>query len=100
MTDKRCKIHPGAEPKLQVNEVGSRHYGKWICSECDKWLTHAKNPGTSQALAVRQGKIREMLLESIFSDDDLKKLLPLYSTAHLNLVQQNIYDTFLLRTDV
>ena len=84
MTDKRCIILPEEEPRLEVNPEGSRHYGKWVCGECGKWLTHAKMPKTVEELEERQRKIREMI-RSDLTDDELHRLLKLYNKPHLGV---------------
>ena len=85
MTDKKCSQHREAESKLVVNPEGSRHYGKWCCSQCDKWLSHAKTPKNTEDMKKRQLEIREMVKNIKFTDVDLHRLLKLYNKTHLGV---------------
>jgi hypothetical protein len=100
MTTKRCKVHEWADVKLELTP-DLKHYGKWVCSECDKYIVWAKNPQTETKLKERQEQILGMVwndeLQNLFflSKDKLKVLMSLYMVPHLNLVQQQQYDAIL-----
>jgi len=92
MTDKRCKMHKDRIPKLIVNEPGSYHYGNWICSECSKYITHAKSPKTTEAVRARQKSILDKILSTPNMDRvDLDFLCSIYMIGTLNLVQEACY---------
>lgn len=97
MTTKVCKDHPELEPVLVENPVGSKHYGTWRCSECNKWITHAKQPSTIKSVEERQKTIRSMILSNDFDESELTKLLTLYNVSHLNLVQENLYNDYCMK---
>lgn len=97
MTTKVCKDHLELEPVLVENPVGSKHYGTWRCSECDRWLSHAKRPSTVKSIEERQSKIISMILSNDFNEQQLRKLLPLYDVPHLNLVQENLYTEYCMK---
>lgn len=93
MTDKRCNIHRETEPILKVNPEGSYHYGKWVCPECNKYVTHARQPKTNLEVNERQKAIRKYIIEEgIESDKELHRILSMYNTSRLNLVQQELYN--------
>ena len=93
MTEKRCKDHLDPEPILIVNPVGSKHYGKWVCPVCKRWINHARQPKTTAEMEERQEKIRYLILNNCIEDEaELHKLLLLYNLTHLNLIQQPIYE--------
>ena len=94
MTTKRCKVHEWADVKLELTP-DLKHYGKWVCSECDKYIVWAKNPQTETKLKERQEQILDMVWKNELPRDTLKVLMSLYMVPHLNLVQQQKYDAIL-----
>lgn len=94
MTDKVCKEHPEAGVIMVANPPDAKHHGTWRCVKCDRWLTHAKKPSTTQELESRQKFIRSIIMhENIreISEADLIRLLNIYGATHLNLVQEKEY---------
>jgi hypothetical protein len=90
--DKRCPNHQDADIELVVNPSGSHHYGKYVCSECSKFISHARKPTTSHALEKRQQEIYPFIKARVMSDADLKFILSIYNIPHLNLVQERRYN--------
>jgi hypothetical protein len=88
-TEKRCKHHSDGEVKLVLTPDGC-HHGKWVCSECEKFVVWSKSPKTSEELDQRQNEIRDLMRESCLGmdDDDLHKLLKLYTKPHLSPFDQ------------
>jgi len=92
--DKTCKAHPEAEPVLQVNPAGSTTYGKWLCGECRKYISHAKFPKNDEEANERQAVIRDYLrvmlaVESI-DDNELHAILVMYNAGRsINYSQQD-----------
>ena len=94
MTDKVCKEHPEAGVIMVVNPPDAIHYGTWRCVKCDRWLTHAKRPSTTKEMEERQRFIRSIIMHADYDEADLIRLLNLYGLPHLNLVQQQTYQTY------
>ena len=90
MTDKRCPTHQESEPVLVLTPK-IRHYGRWVCSICDKHIVWARSPKTNEQMEQRQKQIRRILQENVIEDDDfLHKLLTLYSKPHIDVKEKNI----------
>ena len=90
-TDKRCKEHPESDVKLVLTPT-TMHYGKWVCAECDKYVVHAKSPKTAEEMQRRRKEIIEFIEKHRPTGANLSFLCSVYSTAHLNLVQQGKYN--------
>lgn len=86
-TDKRCGAHPSAKLNL-VLTPDIKHYGKYVCAECGKFIVWAKTPTTSYALADRQREIVRLLMQKRFNDRDTAMLCKLYSIVHLTGLQE------------
>jgi len=94
-TDKRCSRCPGAIPILVLTpEI--RHYGKFVCPACTRFLTWARDPRTNANMQARQAEILEFVLDNPVSADELKFLFEIYGTAHLNLIQKTRYENILM----
>ena len=101
--DNRCSTHSNEDIVLVKNEPNAKHYGKWVCAdpECSKFVRWAKQPKTTDALVERQNNII-IILGQLYERDKSDKtdktqktirfILSIYSTVHLNLVQQSTYD--------
>ena len=86
-TDKRCPLHPDAKISLVLTpEI--KHYGKYVCEECGKFLVWARTPKSSYALADRQREIVRLLMQYKFSETDTRMLCKLYNMVHLTGLQQ------------
>jgi hypothetical protein len=86
-TDKRCPVHPDARISLTLTpEI--KHYGKYVCEECGKFIVWAKTPTSSYALADRQREIVRLLMQHKFSERDTAMLCKLYSIVHLTDLQR------------
>lgn len=83
MTDKRCKIHQEAEPKLVLVDNG--HYGKWVCSECNKYIVWAKKPDTVEKMKEIQATVRDIVRNSRkeLSDEQMHFLFTIYTKKML-----------------
>jgi hypothetical protein len=90
--EKRCKLHPTANVELELTPTG-KHHGKWLCSECKKFVIWSKQPKTSELMIQRQQKIADILRNKIseMSDTELHLALKLYSMIHLTLVPEMHY---------
>lgn len=90
MTDKVCKFHPNGGVYLELTP-DIRHYGRWNCQQCHKFLVWAKSPKTTDGLESRQQEIRDMIVSGYDwkRTEDLKLLLGLYNKPHLNLKDEN-----------
>lgn len=103
--DRQCTIADHKGVKLVVNPAGSKHYGKWVCGECGKYISHAKMPKTSDEMVKRQSMIRQMLYKypelsnDGDLDDELHKLLSLYSVGTMNMVQKERWAEFCSKWD-
>lgn len=95
ITPKRCRLHPTSLPKMQLTP-GEHHHGKWICSECDKFLTWAKSPKTNEAMKKRQSEIINYVMHNEISVDDLQFLFEAYSVAHLTLTTSHRYNMLMI----
>jgi len=93
-TDKRCSIHPDAKAVLEVTPA-IKHYGKWVCDECGKFVVWAKNPKTSQAMRDRQVIIATIIgnlrSSSTMTVKDIKFLCTIYTKVHLNPFETDRY---------
>lgn len=94
--DKRCKVHQDAMPVLTVNTPPSVHYGKWVCSECGKFLSHARQPKNDAALIERQTYIRayvRMCVQmDVIDDNELHAAMAMYHVGrNINYAQQDLY---------
>lgn len=91
-TDKRCKLHPTANVELELTPTG-KHHGKWLCSDCKKFVIWSKQPKTSELMIERQQTIADILRNNIteMSDKELHTTLKLYSMIHLTLVPEQNY---------
>jgi hypothetical protein len=96
MTHKRCRLHPQLEPKLVLTpEI--KHYGKYICPECSKWITWARDLKTTDELMDRQALIL-VLLDT--HKDHRHFLCTIYALPHLNLVQQGKFNDIIAQAPV
>ena len=91
-TDKRCTLHPNGNVSLTYTPQ-LKHYGRWDCNECGKFVVWAKSPKTCEEMEQRQNTILEIIRghTAELSDKDLKDLLKLYSVIHLTLVQDETW---------
>lgn len=91
-TDKRCTLHPNGNVML-VYTPQLKHYGRWDCKECGKFVVWAKSPKTCEEMEERQEAIMNIIRHKTadLSDKDLKELLKLYSVIHLTLVQEQTW---------
>ena len=103
-TDKKCTLHPNGEVQLTLTPA-LKHYGRWDCTECGKFVVWAKSPKTCEEMIKRQKEIMLIIrkwasvedddseeeFEYLIRDRDLKTLLDLYSTIHLTLVQEQTW---------
>lgn len=94
MTSRTCKDHPMEEPKLVLTPK-LKHYGKWCCPVCDKYIVWARNPETDSAIEDRRAKLRNIIRIHSFDDHELEEILKLYVPTHLNLVQEKKYKDIL-----
>jgi hypothetical protein len=109
-TDKKCTLHPNADVQLTLTPT-LKHYGRWDCIECGKFVVWAKSPKTCAEMLNRQGEIMWIIrncasmegdpdehitfppnvgpggAEYLMTNKDLETLLNLYSAIHLTLVQ-------------
>ena len=94
---KRCGYHPTAGVQLVVNEPGSRHYGKWICSECNVFISHSSTPKSIK----EYNKRKEILLGLAFrwymheielSAEDVELMFDMYALPRLSAYQQTLCD--------
>ena len=90
---KRCKQHPEAEPRLELTPH-LRHHGRWVCTECNKFIVLAKQPKTSDALTARQACIVGILKTHAANLplSDINKLCKYYNLVHLTDMQAAVYD--------
>ena len=88
--DKHCASHPESGSVL-VLTPDKRHYGRWNCEKCGKFITWAKTPRTNEMIKERQDEILEMVKSGLLTDEQYRIVLPLYTVAHLNLVQERQY---------
>ncbi len=95
MPIKRCPNHLDADLKLVINPAGACHYAKWLCTQCDRYITHAQKPKTTEALVKRQQEIVLFIRELL--DDDLNFILDIYHLPHLNLIQERRYSELYTR---
>lgn len=87
-TDKRCGLHPDSNVILTTTPQ-LKHYGRWDCAECGKFVVWAKSPKTCIEMADRQKTIMNMIRSNKFiSDKDMETILKMYSIIHLSLVQE------------
>lgn len=94
--ESRCGRHPNAEPYLLQNTQPNAHYGKWLCTECDKFIKHARTPKTNVELLQRQSDIEDRIVESgSLTKAQVAALCKLYSVPHLKLLQQTQYDALM-----
>ena len=91
-TDKRCTLHPNSTVSLTYTPQ-LKHYGRWDCTECGKFVVWAKSPKTCEEMEDRQETIVQIIRDHAaeLSDKDLKDLMKLYSVAHLTLVQDETW---------
>ena len=91
-TDKRCTLHPNSNVLLTYTPQ-LKHYGRWDCTECGKFVVWAKQPKTCEEMEVRQNTIMNIIKSRTddLSDKELKNLLKLYSVTHLTLVQDQLW---------
>jgi|688.fasta_scaffold29856_6 hypothetical protein len=94
--DKRCKVHPNANPELTINVPPNAHYGKWVCSECKKYLSHARHPKNDADLTERQMYIRSyirMLCQmDMLNDNEMHAVMSMYTVGrNINYAQQELY---------
>lgn len=95
MTDKRCRRHPDADVKLELTPE-LKHYGKWLCSLCGRFVVWSKTPKASEDLAHRQITMLDLMQSGKLSTEQLHVASLLYTVPHLNLIQQKKYDELLL----
>lgn len=86
-TDKKCNVCTD-EPVQFVLTPDKKHYGKFVCGKCNRFITWAKSPKTSTELRERQETIAKMLSETRHSVDDVKFLCRLYNKVHMPAFDQ------------
>lgn len=92
---KRCerKNCDEADIRFELNPEGSYHYGKWICCNCNKYVTWAQKPKTNASLEERRKLIRLYLMDE--SDaNNVGKLCLLYNKPHMNLVDKEFFEKY------
>lgn len=94
-TDKTCSAHPNAGVKFQLTpEI--KHYGKFCCNECDKFVVWAKSPKTCDELQERQQRIVKMIKTyPELTEEQVAELCKLYGTVHLTLINQGIWEKYI-----
>jgi len=93
-TEKRCKLHLTGDVKLTLTPT-LKHYGRWDCTECGKFVVWAKSPKTCQDMHDRKEQVLHLLKDRVnLSFQDLKDLCDIYSAIHLNLVQNEKWMRF------
>jgi hypothetical protein len=85
-TDKRCSAHPEARISL-ILTPDIKHYGKYVCEDCGKFIVWSKSPTTSYALEDRKREIVRLLMQFKFNERDTAMLCKLYSMVHLTDLQ-------------
>jgi len=83
---KRCEKHLDADILFSLNPPGSTHFGKWKCSECNKFVTHAQTPKTNVEVERR----KESIVGYIMNEKDMtkvKRLCDIYGKSHIGLVE-------------
>jgi hypothetical protein len=91
MTEKRCNAHQSAIP-VYIACTGV-HKGKWVCSTCQKFIVWARAPKNTTEMAVRQTKIRRVLMQfNSLSERELDQLLRYYMLSTLTPMQKEIFD--------
>ena len=73
-TDKRCTLHPTKQVQLTLTPT-LKHYGRWDCSECGKFVVWAKSPKTCEEMMKRQKKIMNIIRRwASIEEDDAEKV--------------------------
>lgn len=99
-TDKRCKMHPQDDAELVLTPE-YKHYGKFVCSKCQKFIVWAKSPKTNEAQLERKEQIMEYILNAEnLSRSTLSFLLDISCKPHLNLVEGTRYENLLMERQV
>ena len=94
--DRSCPAHPDAGITF-VETPTLRHFGRWNCADCGRYLVWSRDPRTERVMKARQREILKYMQKVLeepdipFSDEDMKFLFDIYSKTHLNLIQQQKY---------
>ena len=89
---RRCNHHLQEDINFQKLE-NSTHFGKWVCSLCERFVSWSKHPKTIVADEKRRSEMRIILRDNIdtMSEGILKDFLFFYSTSNPHIVQQSKY---------
>ena len=91
---KDCKAHPEAIPVLELNPEGAKFFGKWLCGECGRFLSHSTTPKNQSEMLKRQQTIRNMMYNLELNDEELHNLMMIYSKPSLKYNERDYYNKF------
>jgi len=88
----QCKIkgHETTEPVLELTPQ-MRHYGRFNCGICGKFVMWAKMPKTQAAMKERQGWLLDILEDHCdLSRKEIAKICELYGVSNMNYKSESI----------
>lgn len=93
--DKQCKIkgHESVEPELVLTPEG-RHYGRWNCRICGKFITWSKSPKVSGEMDERTETILDMFSRyPAMPREDGRKLCEILRQGTMNYKYRDMFET-------
>lgn len=94
-----CKTCPKSPAELILTPTG-RHYGKWVCTKCKKYIKHAKNPKTNAELEQRRNQILDLLTGYTVDRNDMIFLFEIYHKVSMTWGDTSRFAGIMKQTDI